>query len=257
MKKLTGYMASAAVGAMLVMSGPAHAVSVGTELGLLLDISGSISAGEYNLQREGYAQAFEDAAVQTAIESQTGGIAVNMVMWAGSASQSQVVAWRQIQTGAEADQLAADIRIINRPFGGQTAPQSAMNYEATAAGVAINANGFEGATVIVDVSGDGVRNDGLGGTVGRDALVAAGVDRINGLVIGGSAAVLAYYVNNVQAGAGSFVVAAADFAAFGAAIKDKILTEVSGVPIPGAVWLFGTGLACIFGFARRRKMTTA
>jgi len=34
---------------------------------------------------------------------------------------------------------------------------------------------------------------------------------------------------------------------------DWIVTEISSVPIPGAIWLFGTALVGLVGFSKRRK----
>lgn len=38
---------------------------------------------------------------------------------------------------------------------------------------------------------------------------------------------------------------------------EEILVRVSQVPLPGAVWLFLTGLMALIGFSRRRKIATA
>lgn len=38
---------------------------------------------------------------------------------------------------------------------------------------------------------------------------------------------------------------------------EEILVRVSQVPLPGAVWLFLTGLMALIGFTRRRKLATA
>src|SRR5690606_14658891 len=105
-------------------------VNVQTELSLLVDISGSISTNEYNLQRQGYANAFSSAAVKAKVAQANGGIAVNMVLWSGSTQQSQVVQWTHLQTAADCDAFAAAIlnNTNSRPFNGLTAVGSAMNF---------------------------------------------------------------------------------------------------------------------------------
>ncbi len=234
---------------------PVQAVVVGLELSLLLDTSGSIDANEYQLQRQGYSDAFRSASVQNAILSNpTGQIAVNMVMWSDAGDQSEVVGWTMISNIDEANAFADAIDSVNRPFGGSTAPQSALSF----AGPLFNSNNFDADRQVIDVSGDGVQNSGLGGTVGRDAALAAGVDTINGLVIGGSSSVLSYYVNNVQAGSNSFVAQASDFDAFGAAISNKLGREITNtpnpVPVPAALWLFGSGILGMLGLKRSRSV---
>ncbi len=53
---------------MLLVSAPAYALTeVDTELQLLMDVSGSVSASEFNLQLQGYVDAFYSQAVQDAI----------------------------------------------------------------------------------------------------------------------------------------------------------------------------------------------
>ncbi len=65
LKKLLG---AAVVAIPLAFSAtPSHAVPVGLELSLLIDVSGSVDANEYNLQKGGYISAFQSAAVQAAI----------------------------------------------------------------------------------------------------------------------------------------------------------------------------------------------
>jgi hypothetical protein len=47
------------------------------------------------------------------------------------------------------------------------------------------------------------------------------------------------------------------FAEVGGQSGEEILVRVSQVPLPGAVWLFLTGLMALIGFSRRRKIATA
>jgi len=46
---------------------------------------------------------------------------------------------------------------------------------------------------------------------------------------------------------------AGDFVASGERIKPSVATAVTTIPVPAAVWLFGTGLIGLAGVARRRK----
>ncbi|MBK7422979.1 MAG: DUF1194 domain-containing protein [Propionivibrio sp.] len=60
-------LAALAVGLIGSIGSANSAQLVGLELALLIDVSGSVDATEYNLQRNGYVQAFQSAAVQNAI----------------------------------------------------------------------------------------------------------------------------------------------------------------------------------------------
>ena len=77
-------VATALGAAAMMVAGHAKADAVGLELMLLVDVSGSVNATEYNLQKQGYVDAFNNATVQNAItNSQGGGIAVTYIEWSG------------------------------------------------------------------------------------------------------------------------------------------------------------------------------
>jgi hypothetical protein len=239
-KALAGAFAAAAIAAVPTS---ASAVPVGLELVLLADVSGSVDATEYNLQKTGYVQAFQSAVVQAAILGSVGGsIAVTYVEWSGNDQQKQLVGWTLIDSAASANAFAAAIAATSRAFSGNTAIQDAMMFGST-----LFANNFESPRQVMDVSGDGADNNtldcntGANPRCGRDFALAAGVDTINGLPILGEGGLLAYYQTNVQS-AGGFTLPAANFAAFAAAIEDKLIAEIRGVPEPGSIALLGLGL---------------
>ncbi|GAA3953176.1 DUF1194 domain-containing protein [Allohahella marinimesophila] len=247
---LTGTMFGALMTAI-----PAHAIPVGLELSLLVDVSGSIDSEEYDLQLQGYADAFRSADVQAAIDSNdTNSIAVNMIMWASPEQQVEVLPWTQVYASTVND-FADILDSIVRPFDDGTAPQTALNYAATYANN-INANNFESDRQIMDVSSDGPRKSGLEGTEGRDAAVAAGYDVINAITIGADPDLIAYYADNVQYGIDSFTLAANDFNDFGTAISAKLATEIGGpqVPVGATLPLLAGGLG-LFALSRRRRAT--
>jgi hypothetical protein len=256
--KLKNWVASVLAAAAVLAAGQASAVPVGLELMLLVDVSGSVDATEYTLQKTGYINAFNSAAVQNAIlASQGGAIAVTYIEWSGPTEQSTRVPFTLINSVASAQAFATALNGIGaRAFNGNTAIQDAIGKSFSAFGTEVGgaANGFESLRQVIDVSGDGADNAsttfGASGG-GRDAAIAAGVDTINGIAILGEGGLLTYYQTFVQGGAGGFVNTAADFTTFGTAIEAKLIKEVSQVPGPASLVLVGLGLL-VAGAVRRR-----
>lgn len=250
----------AALAAFVILPGSVSAsTTVGTELILLADVSGSLDDTDFTLQRNGYVAAFRDPNVISKIASQTGGIAVTLVYW--STGQFQSVGWTHIYDAATSNAFADAIMAAARPSSGSTNMAAAMNF----AGGLFN-NEFISTTQIVDVSGDGANRDGVQSDTdvqnARDNLVNNyGVDMINALWIddryffgddpGDYVQAVPYGIENVIYGAGSFSWIVDDFTEFDEGVKNKIYTEINPVPIPAAVWLFGSGLLGFLGIRKR------
>jgi len=159
---------------------------------LLVDVSGSVSDSEYNLQRTGYVNAFNDPGIQAQIASITGGVAVMYAEWSGAAQQEVEVGWILLTDAASASAFAAAIATSTQNFEGQTAPGSALNW-----GVPLfSGNGYEGARRVIDISGDGRENDGADTLTAATAAHTLGIT-VNGLAILGQAGLEAWYQNNI------------------------------------------------------------
>jgi hypothetical protein len=256
MRKLTIPVVLVLLAALAVMPSTAKAVAVDLELALLVDVSGSVDSTEYNLQMQGYIDAFNSAAVQNKIAAGSG-VAVCMVQWAGTGSQSKVVDWALITDQASSQAFATSLGSVVRAFSGSgalTAPGSAINFAVPL----FTGNGFEGTRLAIDVSGDGSQNDPTNPNPGhtnaaRDAAALAGIT-INGLAIQNEEPALAvWYANNLKTTDG-FVVAVDTFDDFGAAVQQKIITEVTGaVPEPITMGAMFLGVAGLAGYVRRRR----
>ena len=169
---------------LLTLLGAAAAQAEPVDLALVLavDVSGSITEDEYQLQRQGYANAFTDPRVLNAIHSgPRGKIAVAFVEWSGLTSQRLTVDWTVVSDEESAGLFAANILAAKRPFGDRTS---------ISAGIDFSMRQFElsGVTTdrrTIDVSGDGFNNAGRPVQSARDEALRAGIT-INGLAIANS-----------------------------------------------------------------------
>ena len=203
---------------------------------LAADISRSVDAVKFQLQRSGYAAAFSNPRVIDAIR---GGpsrrIAVTFVEWSGPLSQETVIDWTVIGDEETAHQFSDRIVEAPRAFADSTSISAGIDFAITR----LDQAPYEAHRRVIDVSGDGDNNAGRNVAAARDEAIAKGVT-INGLVIltelpslsysahtnppGGLAN---YYRRNVIGGPGAFVVVAENFNSFGNAIIKKLIMEIA------------------------------
>lgn len=236
MKKLFATAAAAVALASLPTSAQAAAT---LELALLIDGSGSMSAAEFNLQRQSYANVLGNIAVLPT----DGSVAIGI--WQFSTGVSQVFAMTEI-TGANIGALLAAINGMTQ-LGGTTNIAGAIDT-ATAA---IFGNAINSTRQLIDVSTDGQNNVGNLATSRANAL-AAGIDQINCIGIGAGA-----NCAPVIGGAGAFAIQADSFHEFQTALERKIVTEVRGVPEPSTWALLILGFGAVGATMRRRRQTTS
>jgi len=205
---------------------------VDLHLALAVDASGSVSQQRFELQRQGYGEAFLNPRVLQAIRSAPNGvIAVAMYQWTGPTMQAPVLAWRLIDDEAAIREVSREILASRRHlFGGGTSVSGAIDYGADL----FAESPFAGGRKVIDVSGDGANNRGRSASVARDEAVARGVN-INGLpILEVEPDLEDYYRNNVIGGPGAFVIAAETFEDFGNAILRKLILEIAGLPAGAA-----------------------
>jgi hypothetical protein len=211
---------------LAALAWPATARPIDLALVLAVDVSGSVNTERFELQRQGYAKAF---AAREVIEAIAAGenrvIAVTLVEWSGIGHQRQMIGWTLINDADSAAAFGSAIAEAPRAFADWTSISAALDYSAA---LFADAADVTPARRVIDVSGDGINNNGRPVNDARDDAVQAGIT-INGLAILSEYPTLdAYYRDNVIGGTGSFAVAAGDFNAFGHAILGKLLREIAG-----------------------------
>jgi hypothetical protein len=213
---------------------PVAAEPVDVELVLAVDVSRSMDAGEFALQRAGYVAALRHPDFINAVRAGVHGrVAVTYFEWAGAVREESRISWQLIDGAAAANAFADRLeRLVVRSFRG-TSISGALVYGTGLFGQ----NGVDGHRKVIDISGDGPNNIGMPVVAARDAAVMAGIV-VNGLpiLIRPSPTVREldrYYAECVTGGAGSFVLPVRNASEFAAAIRRKLVTEVSGGPWPG------------------------
>lgn len=209
---------------LLASGNPARAADCGLELVLALDVSRSVVDSEYDLQIGGLAGAFRDPEVVEAIRWIHGGVMATVTQWSGPESQTQPVPWLHLTDGTSAAIFAAAIEHQERSF---FASYTAIGEALFHANSLSATNPLRCKRRVIDVSGDGASNRGRAVRPMAEALAANGVT-VNGLVILGAWPDPAeFYLRNVVRGEGAFLETAANFADYAAAIKRKLLRELT------------------------------
>ena len=213
----------AAALALGLLPAPAPAAACALELILAVDVSGSIDAREFALQTNGLADAFENPSLIAAIGEIEGGVLVTMTHWSGSTRNRQMTGWRRLSDASSMARFAAEARGAERAW---------RNYS-TAVGEALAHAAEVSATApetckrrVIDISGDGVSNEGRAPSTVSGTLAELGYT-INGLVIRGAEPdPVAHYRAQVIAGPGAFVEIANDYTDYPRAILRKLLREI-------------------------------
>lgn len=205
---------------------------------LAIDVSGSVDYDEFGLMIGGHAGAFREPDIAAACAGgPRGAIAVCTLFW--SVGQELAVPWTRIDSPAAAAALADALDDAPRLPG----PGATALGEGMAAGLALLARcPAEATRLVLDVSGDGRNNRGRAPGPVREIGVAAGVT-INGLaVLNEEPDLLEHYVAEVIGGPGSFAMACPDYAAFAAAMREKLRREIGGLLLSGRDRLYLTAL---------------
>lgn len=205
---------------------------VDLELVFAADGSGSIDDDELLLQRQGYAEAFLDRRVLAAVASgRWGKIVVSYIEWGDEASQHTIVDWREIADAEDARAFGEALLSTPRAAWGYNSISEAIVYSTDK----ILTNDYEGARMVIDVSGDGPQIGGRPIDWARDRAVDAGIT-INALAVKsrgggyrgpGGIPLEMHYRLDVIGGLGAFVMVADEATPFAEVLLAKIIREIA------------------------------
>ena len=195
----------------------------GCELALVLavDISGSVDTQEYRIQMDGLAAALRDGVVIEALVTQAA--MVTLIQWTGASRQRQTIPWTAMQSDTDVLRFAERIETDQRVWRNY----STAIGEALAAAETALAEVPECRRKVIDVSGDGVSNEGEPPQSRHAALSRMGVT-VNALAIETDDTDLtAWFFENLIHGPGAFVVTANGFEDYPAQIRRKLQRETT------------------------------
>ena len=216
-------------------------IPVDVELVLAVDVSYSMDPEEQELQREGYIAAITSPEFMQALrQGMHAKITMTYFEWAGSHHTQIIVPWRVIDGPETADSFAADIARARYTRASRTSVSTALLFGASL----FDGSGYRGLRRVIDVSGDGVNNNGPLVTVARDEVLAKGIT-INGLPIMLKRPMSStmdvdnldvYFEDCVIGGPGAFVIPIKERSQFKEAIRTKLVLEIASIaPEPGIV----------------------
>jgi hypothetical protein len=219
--------AGAAALACRMLGAPDPAVAqADLALVLAVDVSSSIDADRFKLQREGIAAGLESPDVLAAIASgprQT--IELAVVEW--SEEQTVLVDWTIVRGATELARVGEILRTAPRPQVGFKTDVGGALKKAIAL---LDTAALSPDRKVVDVSGDGEQNAGkLRADRMRDAATARGIT-VNGLPItsGNEPEVDQWYRTHVIGGDGAFLIVANGHDTFCDAMRHKLVLEIAG-----------------------------
>jgi hypothetical protein len=224
-KRRTAYFAAVLLLTMAAREDANAQTIVDLQLVLAVDVSGSVNAQRFELQKMGYVAAFQNRRVlNTILGGRNQAIAVTMMQWSGPFLQSQVVPWTVLKDEATVKGFAGAIESAPRMmYGGGTSISGAIDNAVTLFPQAP----FKSERRVIDVSGDGSNNRGRSVTQARDEAVDAGIV-INGLpILAFEPQLDQYFKDYVIGGPGAFMIAAKSFETFAEAILMKLIIEIA------------------------------
>ncbi|QJE95587.1 DUF1194 domain-containing protein [Luteolibacter luteus] len=184
----------------------AEAISVDSEIVLLVDVTDAgLNKHDFRDVMNGYAAAMTSSQVLDSIASgSTGRIAVSLVFYGNSTTQSVGIPWMMISNVAEARQFATIAQNLARPLSIASPSLAAVidlatNHFGTETGG--SSNGYESAVQILEVAAASTPTNPAAVKQARDEALASGVDVINAVAIGNNTKTIqSFFQTNVVGG---------------------------------------------------------
>ncbi|MEM7547356.1 MAG: DUF1194 domain-containing protein [Pseudomonadota bacterium] len=211
----------------------ARAAECALALALALDISSSVNEREYAIQKDGLAAALRDPEVRAAALANPGSVWIAAYEWSGWQQQDMIADWQQISSAADLDALSARIEAHQRTY--------AVFSTAIGEGLQFGERLMSRLPKpclreVIDVSGDGVNNEGLDPKRSRANGRLAGIT-VNALVIKGATPdPEPFYRDHVIGGPGAFMMIARNgFEDYPDMIIGKLVREIMPPVFIGAL----------------------
>lgn len=231
------------------LAGGRNALACQLALVLAVDVSGSVDAREYDIQMQGLAAALRDGVIVDALIEQEA--AVTLIQWTGASRQRQTVPWTAIRTPDDVAALADAVAQNRRVWRNYS---TAIGEALVAAEDALRA-APQCTRKIIDVSGDGISNEGIHPRDRHPALAAMDVT-VNGLAIETDEEDLTgWFYENLIRGEGAFVMTANGFEDYPRQIKRKLQREITR-PLSQRQICDHAGLACDHKFRKINDFPT-
>ena len=215
---------------MLAFAAAPAAATCRLALVLALDVSSSVDPGEYELQKLGLATALDSPDIRDAfLNGPDGHVALAIYEWSGRYQQQMVVDWTMMDSSGSIDRVVATVASAERSHSRfPTAIGYALGY-----GAGLLERGPACGRQVIDISGDGVNNEGFDPALAYRHFPLDNVT-VNGLVIlSQDAEVLPYYRREVRHGPSAFVEKALGFEDFAASMTRKLYREINDVMVGG------------------------
>lgn len=204
---------------------------------LALDVSSSVDAMEYRMQRDGLVAALQDPDIRGALlqGAAQAPVALAVYEWSGRRQSALVLNWTLLLSAADIDLAMAAVAAAPRS---ETRFPTAMGF-ALGYGATLMRQAPDCGRRVIDVSGDGITNDGFSPTLAYKHFPFDGIT-VNGLaVLGADPQVEDYYRDEVARGPDAFVETAEGYAGYRRAMTRKLFREIGTMAVgqiapPGA-----------------------